>query len=597
VTLTQSTDLWTLLTGAEDAQTYCTAWLALQCRQIQGVRAALLLLEEQDKTFVPAAVWPGPGTDVTHLGETAQRCLTERAGCVDNPEAGARFQVGYPLEHGGRLLGAVVLDLQPRKEAELQEVLRTLHWGTGRLEVVLLERQLDEHSRSTGRSQVALELAALVGEKPRLEEAAMVLVNEIATRLDCERVALGLERRGRIRLQALSHAAWFEKKSEFVLALENAMEEAVDQQRTVVLPPLPGRSGTIAVAHRNLAKDGSVCTVVLTVRGRGIGALTCQLANPPDESSARLLEAVAALAAPELATRRELNRWFAGRVADFLRNFLRNLADRRRPSFRIGLALAVAVLLFLGLADGEHRVAARAVIEGEVQRAVVAPFDGFVAGAKARAGQRIASGEVLATLDDRDLRLERQKWLSEREQTERKYRDALAKHERANVRIFSAQLAEAAAQLALSEEKLARTQLLAPFDGLVVSGDLSQMLGSPVEKGKVLFEVAPLNAYRVILKVEETDIRGLKVGQNGELMLSGRTGEALPFVVQNISVAGAEEGMNLFRVEARLTSAEAALRPGMEGVGKVVVGQRRLLWIWTHAFFDWLRLKLWHWLP
>jgi hypothetical protein len=39
------------------------------------------------------------------------------------------------------------------------------------------------------------------------------------------------------------------------------------------------------------------------------------------------------------------------------------------------------------------------------------------------------------------------------------------------------------------------------------------------------------------------------------------------------------------------------LRPGMEGVGKVEIGSRRLIWIWTHELIDWARLKLWSWLP
>jgi hypothetical protein len=35
----------------------------------------------------------------------------------------------------------------------------------------------------------------------------------------------------------------------------------------------------------------------------------------------------------------------------------------------------------------------------------------------------------------------------------------------------------------------------------------------------------------------------------------------------------------------------------MEGVGKIGAGRRRLIWIWTHHAIDWLRLKLWSWLP
>jgi hypothetical protein len=39
------------------------------------------------------------------------------------------------------------------------------------------------------------------------------------------------------------------------------------------------------------------------------------------------------------------------------------------------------------------------------------------------------------------------------------------------------------------------------------------------------------------------------------------------------------------------------LRPGMEGVGKVEVGERKVLWVWTHGLTDWLRLALWRWMP
>ena len=142
------------------------------------------------------------------------------------------------------------------------------------------------------------------------------------------------------------------------------------------------------------------------------------------------------------------------------------------------------------------------------------------------------------------------------------------------------------------------TQLVAPFDGVVVSGDLSQMLGTPVEKGKVLFELAPLDKYRVILKVDERDIAYVAPGQRGELALTGITGATLPFVVKTMTlVATAQEGRNFFRVEAQIEDASARLRPGMEGVGKVSIGERRLIWIWTRNFVNWVRISLWNWLP
>mgnify|MGYP002371390887 FL=1 len=156
---------------------------------------------------------------------------------------------------------------------------------------------------------------------------------------------------------------------------------------------------------------------------------------------------------------------------------------------------------------------------------------------------------------------------------------------------------EAESQLALVEEKLSRARIVAPFDGIVVSGDLSQLLGSPVEHGKLLFEIAPLDAYRVILKVEDRDIRDVRAGQSGSLVLAGLAGESLGFEVSNVSMAESEDGKNVFRVEARLDRSDLKLRPGMEGVGKINAGEQSYAWIWTHRLTDWLRLQIWTWLP
>ena len=121
------------------------------------------------------------------------------------------------------------------------------------------------------------------------------------------------------------------------------------------------------------------------------------------------------------------------------------------------------------------------------------------------------------------------------------------------------------------------------FDGVVVSGDLSQSLGAPVARGDVLFEVAPLHSYRVMLDVDERDIGDLVVGQHGTLVLNALPDQEWPFMVEKITpVSVAREGLNYFRVEAKLLEPSERLRPGMEGYGKVTADRRHLIWIWTH---------------
>ena len=159
------------------------------------------------------------------------------------------------------------------------------------------------------------------------------------------------------------------------------------------------------------------------------------------------------------------------------------------------------------------------------------------------------------------------------------YREALTTHQRARARVLQAQLEQADAQISLIDEQLARTRIVAPFDAIVVKGDLSQSLGAPVERGNVLFELAPLDAYRVIMKVDERDVTAVSVGQGGSLALSSMPHDALPLEVEKITpVSVVEEGRNFFRVETRVIGGVDKLRPGMEGIGKIHVERRKLGW-------------------
>jgi len=595
--------LWGTFVSADNAADFCKSWLSLQCVQVSEVRAAMLLMEQGGGTFVPAGVWPSDNTDVTYLAPGAQQSLGERRGLILRGQAGALVVVAYPVEIDGRVHGAVVLDVIERPDEALQTVLRQIHWGVGWLESLFLRRQGQEETKNLERARTALDVLGVAAEQSRLEDMGLAVVNDLASRFACDRVAFGVDRDGRARLVALSHSAFFEKKSQFVADLENAMDEALDQRRSIVWPPAGSEDGTsvagVAIAHRDFAAHRAVCSVLLSCRGKGIGVLSFERNSGIAFSADEVLgfEAIGGVLGPLVDSRIALHQWFAGRLADRLRNYWGHLKDPRRPAFRVALLVSVLLLLAILFIDGDFRVSAKSVIEGETQRSAVAPFAGFIREAPVRAGMIVRKGQIMASLDDRDLLLERQRWRAEREQHERRYRDALSKHERASAHVSLAQANESESQLALVEEKLARASVLAPFDGIVVSGDLTQLLGSPVEQGKLLFEVAPLDAYRVILKVDDRDIRYVRAGQGGRLVLTGFAADALDFKVHNISMAQAEEGKNLFRVEARLDRSDIKLRPGMEGVGKIIVGDRSYAWIWTHRLFDWLRLQAWTWLP
>lgn len=599
---------WSAFVAARSAEQFFGSWLAILCTQIDEVLGALLLTRaESANTYIPAAIWPDATRDMAYLAPTAQRALAERQAVVEPAEGdalggGRGARVAYPVEVGGSLHGAVVLDLAPRAQRELQRALRLLHWGTAWLVDLYRQRDLSARQVTIDRFATVTELVATAVQEKKFKAAALAVANDIARRLDCERVSIGADRHGECRVLAMSHTAMFDPKSVLARHIGDAMDEALDLGAPLVYPA-EGDDALTAASHAVLAQhagDIAIVSVPLVAHGQDWGVLTLERTRGAqfDVATLELVRTLGLLLGPVLALQRDDERGIPRRAWDGLVAGTHALFGPRHPGRKLIGAVALLVILFLSLADGEHRVAAKTVIEGAVQRAVVAPFEGYIAEGPARAGDVVKAGQILARLDDKDLVLEKTKWEAEREQHLRKYRQALANRDRPNMNVLGAQINQAEAHLQLIGEKLARAQISAPFDGVVVSGDLTQLLGTPVEQGKTLFEIAPLDAYRVILKVDERDILHLASEQRGELALSGMPGTRLSFSVARITpVSTPEEGRNFFRVEARLDSASERLRPGMEGVGKISVGERRLIWIWTHNLVDWLRLAFWTWMP
>jgi multidrug resistance efflux pump len=206
----------------------------------------------------------------------------------------------------------------------------------------------------------------------------------------------------------------------------------------------------------------------------------------------------------------------------------------------------------------------------------------------------VRAGQVLGELSSQDLELERKRRESELRQHENAYRAAEARNDRTQMVISQSRAAEAQALLDLAQARLDRSRLVAPFDGIVIKGDLSQSLGAPVQKGEVLMVLAPGDAYRLILEVDEADIGAVRPGQRGQLALASRPEAPLAFTTRRIvPVAASADGRNYFEVEASLDRSDAGLRPGLGGVAKIATGSRPLAWLLFHRFADWLRLAAW----
>ncbi len=607
---TQEEALWAAFAKATTIEDFCRNWLALQCRMIEGVQAGMVLFGPADRgPFSPVAIWPVELQHLTQLTHTAERTLAERRRlvvCGEPTEGGTQngpSELGYPIEVCGSLHGAVVLEVTPRSGTELEKLMRRLQWGAAWLELLFARETVALEIHTRERIQAALDLVATAVGHDRFYASAMALVNALATSLACDRVSLGFVKSGHACVAAVSHSAEFKAQTNVIRGLAEAMDEAIDQRETIVFPPPAEGASVVMLAHEAFAKDhgsGALLCVPLEASGQVVGALLLERPEerPFDDKSVVLCRSVAALTGPVLEIHRRDDRWIGAKVWDALTRYGHDLLGPSYVALKLTTVTLAGLVLFYLLAEGDYRVSTKTVLEPIVQRTAAAPFNGYIREAPLRAGDMVRVGDVLCTLDDRELRLERLKSASKLEEYRKEYHKAMAEREAAKVEIATAQMHQVESELALVDDQLAHTRLLAPFDGIIVSGDLSQSLGSPVEKGKVLFEIAPLDRYRVVLEVDERDIADVQVGQHGQLLLSAFPSDPVGVTVAKMTpVSTAKDGRNFFRVEAALDQPHDRLRPAMEGAGKIEIDRRSLIWIWTHQVVDWMRLTLWTWLP
>lgn len=600
---------WSRLTGAASREDFFPGWLALQCSFVPNLIQGLLVIgNPQTRTYSPVARWPERGGNAERLAELSERVIDEQCGLLvelDSSPANKEphYGVAYPIIIDEQFYGLIAAEVAAYSEEQLKPVMEHLQWGVSWIELFFIRRQSRDHKKTLDHLRLAVDLLAGTLSEEKFEGAAMTFATELATALKCDRVSLGMMKGRYIKLRAMSHSTQFGERMNLVHSIEKAMDEAVLQRREVLLPETEDRPITINRDHKALSSQfraGAILTIPLYGDGRWYGAMTLERSSeyPFDKNEVEFCKSVASLVFPALEAKRLNDRSLVRKMLDSFKEQAARLLGPRFLWRKIIVGLLAGLVLFFTFKTGDYRISANTTLEGAVQRVIAAPFDGYIKASRVRPGDKVQAGMEICRLDDKDLRLERLNWLTKRSQYNRQLQEAMAKYNRAQVKIIGAQLDQVKTQLMLIESRLERTTIRAPFDGLILSGDLSQMLGGMVKQGEVLFEIAPLNAYRVILKVDERRIADVKAGQEGTLVLSALPQDKFKFSITKLTpIAVAEEGQNYFRVEAKLAGASVKLRPGMEGVGKIWVDRRKLIAIWTRSLIEWLRIWVWSWWP
>jgi hypothetical protein len=491
--------------------------------------------------------------------------------------------------------------------------LQSMQLVAGYFELYTL-RRTSEQSRAVAQShQHVLQLATAVATAKGFEAAAMNLCNELATRAGATRVSLGWLKGKNIKVKALSHTEQFDKKQELVVELEKVMEEALDQDQIVQYDPNGKSTDNVTRSAQALCRSQgghAVLSLPLRRNEEVIGVITLEFSpsQPLGPQVAHGLAVAVDLLAPNLYDRYQNDRWLITKTGISIRETAKLAIGPKHMVAKLVITLVIGLLAFTWFYKPMYRVTAPFQFVPTEKQSVSAPFEGIIEsigevnGVRIRPGMTVKAGATLVTLKTDDKKEELNKVRHEIVRLRREQDWHNSKGEIAERQIKMHQEQEAASQERLLVSQIEKATIKAPYDAVVLKGDLTDKLGAPLKEGDVLLELGPRQDLRVELYVNERDIQDVIDGQlkpeaqrqPGKLATTSNPRDKFNFKVERVvPLPQPREGSNVFMVYGQLESRDPEWRPGMMGEARVDVREERLLWQWTHRLIDWVRLKLW----
>jgi len=588
-------------------------WISFveRCTRLVEAECGLLMVKDKNSdSWKTLCAWP-PGNRMAARNAQLTSKMEKIAGSISEQgfawekigkEFGAGLQgtiLGARLDLGeDNHTGAAIFHTDKHSALNRDEAVIRLKLVSGIPLVYQMRRVAVKAKNDVVRFVEALDLMVLLNTEKRYIAATMTFCNQLASRFGCSRVSLGWLKKGYIRMQGISHMEKFEKKMDAVQNLEAAMEEAFDQDEEVVYPS-PEGNHTVSRDHEAFALAHGVKNMVslpLRLDDEPVAVLSCERQeNPFSENDINGLRLFCDQAARRLGDLKKHDRWFGARMAESMRETISDLIGVKHTLAKSIVTIVCVVLAVLLFGKWNYRVEAPFILKTDDLAYLPAPFDGYIQEVNVQVGDKVKENDLLLTLDSRELLLEESSAIADGIRYAREAEKARARNTLAEMKIAQALMVQAEAKLDLIRYHLTNAELRAPFYGIVVEGELKELLGAPVRKGDVLFKVARIEKMYAELDLDERDVHEIEVGRTGEIAFVSMPDQKFCVQVERIDpVAIPKEEGSVFPVRCIFSDQpENWWRPGMSGIAKVNVGQRNLLWIFTHRTVDFFRFLLW----
>lgn len=545
----------------------------------------------------------------------AQRTLRDNNVAPDTPLATEnegypiRSALAFPLVEEGKPVGVLVLVNKRGRHAEFtpedQELLLDLSRQAVR---ALRNARQYEAEKKVEELDALLAVSREITATLDLDKVMQKIVNASAALIAYDQCAIAIMDKGNLRLGALSGALQIDRHDPNIQATQDLLEwvffsgadVAVTQEADGKIQT--DRPETEEKFRTFFEKTGfrSFHALLLNDEEGKLGVLAFMRKKPLvlDEDKQDLLailvnQATVAVRNAQLYRQVPLPaflRPFAGRHQKFM-----EIPKRRRLAWGVGVA---AVLIILIAVPWRLRVEGPARILPGRRAAVTAGVDGTVLSVLHHEGDTVAAGEVIATLDPQVYRAalaDAQAAHAIAESDVSRYRDA---GDSAALFEATSKREEMKARITLEEDRLARTRLVSPATGVIVTPRIEERVGQYLTKGSELCVVADVGTFLAEVAVPENDATLVQQGERVAIKLNPYPTRLFRGTVTRPGSHVRQEDKDRFIVaEVRIDNPDGLLKTGMQGKAKVSTVRVPLIVAIFRGPVRWAWGRIWPLLP
>lgn len=235
------------------------------------------------------------------------------------------------------------------------------------------------------------------------------------------------------------------------------------------------------------------------------------------------------------------------------------------------------------------------VFEPESKQFLASPVAGRIASCAVRPGDSVEAGQLLAQLDDDQLRRDLATAKAEYDGALKKRDAALATRAAGTAGLADIEMKQAQWRIESIEDHLRQLEIRATAPGIVVQGDWHRSIGMPVTLGQNLFEVAELESMIAEVRLNASDLGQINVGDEVHVRSDASGLETFQGKISRVEPrATIVDDAAVFIADVVIHDPSLKLRPGMKADAQITAGWRTLGWLLFERPYRWIANQ-WIW--